>query len=150
VIAPVRPIRCLGSSGPGVAPMGNAMRRTAIAVLLLVLAALLFAPFVVGVAFIAVLAALVAGVFLLVGRRLRRKGDSLVPWLVSLGISAVITTPQIALEGHYKHIGGRVFAGVLWWLVLAALLRLAIFVADYFRKRFSEHEPHMLPSDDET
>lgn len=96
------------------------MRRSAAAILLLVLAALLFAPFVVGAVFIAVLAALVVGIFLIVGRRIRRKGDSLVPWLVSLGISAVIITPQITVEVHYKHIGARVFAGVLGWLILAA------------------------------
>jgi hypothetical protein len=118
------------------------MRRSATAILLLVLAALLFAPFVVGAVFIAVLAALVVGIFLVVGRQIRRKGDSLVPWLVSLGISAVIITPQIALEGHYKHIGARVFAGVLGWLILAAVLRLAILIADYCRKRFGNMGSH--------
>lgn len=122
--------------------MELAMRRSAAAILLLVLAALLFAPFVVGGVFIAVLAALVVGVLVVVGKRIRRKGDSLVPWLVSLGISAVITTPQIALEGHYKHIGARVFAGVLGWLMLAALLRLAILMADYCRKRFGRMRSH--------
>jgi uncharacterized protein YqfA (UPF0365 family) len=118
------------------------MRRIAVAILLLFLAALLFAPFVVGAVFIAVLAALVVGVFVVVGKRIRRKGDSLVPWLVSLGISAVITTPQIALESHYKHIGAHVFAGVLGWLMLAALLRLAILMADYCRKRFGSMGSH--------
>jgi hypothetical protein len=45
-------------------------------------------------------------------------------------VSAVIATPQIAL-GHYKYAAG----GVFWWLILATLLRLVIFLADYLRSR---------------
>ncbi len=110
------------------------MRRVATAVIPLALALLLVAPFVRGAVFIAVLVALTITIFVLVGRRIRRSGASPVPWVVSLGVSAVITTPQIAL-GHYMHAAGAAFGGVLWWLILAALLRLVIFLADYLRSR---------------
>ncbi len=110
------------------------MRRVATAVVPLALALLLVTPFVRGAVFIAVLAALTITIFVLVGRRIRRSGASPIPWVVSLGVSAVVTTPQIAL-GHYKHAAGAVFGGVFWWLILAALLRLVIFLADYLRSR---------------
>ena len=43
-------------------------------------------------------------------------------------------TPQMAVA-HYKHPAWGALFGVVWWLVLAALLRLVIFLADYFRNR---------------
>ncbi len=110
------------------------MRRVTTAVILLVLALLLVTPFVRGIVFTAALSALAVSIVVLVGRRIRRSGASPIPWVVSLGVSAVITPPQIAF-GHYKHVAFAVFVGVVWWLILAALLRLVIFLADYLRGR---------------
>jgi hypothetical protein len=97
---------------------------------------LLVEPFVRGLLFIAVLAALTVTLFVVAGRRIRRSGASLVPWLVALAVGVVTTAPQVA-TAHYKHVGGGVFAGVFWSLVAAVYLRLVIFLADYFRRRRS-------------
>jgi hypothetical protein len=61
---------------------------------------------------------------------------TLVPWSVSLAVSAVVIVPQLATE-HYRRVGAQVFAGLIWWVILAALLRLVIFLADYFRQRLN-------------
>jgi hypothetical protein len=110
------------------------MRRAATAIILIALALLLVAPFVRGLVFITVLATLTITILVVAGRRIRRSGASLVPWLVSLVVGVVTTTPQVA-TAHYKHIAGGVFAGVLWSLVVAVYLRFVIFLADYFRRR---------------
>lgn len=112
------------------------MRRAATAIVLIALALLLVAPFVRGPLFIAVLAALTVTILVVAGRRIRRSGASLVPWLVSLVVGVVTTTPQVA-TAHYRHVSGGVFAGVFWSLLVAVYLRLVIFLADYFRKRRS-------------
>jgi uncharacterized protein YqfA (UPF0365 family) len=109
------------------------MRRAATAIVLIALALLLFAPFVRGAVFITVLAALTISILVVAGRRVRRAGASLVPWLVALAIGVVTTTPQVA-TAHYKHVAGGVFAGVFWSLLVALYLRFVIFLADYFRR----------------
>ena len=108
------------------------MRRAATIIFPIALVLLLLAPFVRGLVFIAVLGVLTVTILTVAGTRIRRNEASPVPWLVSLGVSAVTTTPQVA-TGHYKHAAGAVFAGVFWWLVLAVFLRFVIFLADYFR-----------------
>jgi hypothetical protein len=117
------------------------MRRAAIAIVLIALALLLIAPFVRGLVFVAVLAALTTAIVVVVGRRIRRSGASLVPWLVSLVVGVVTTTPQVA-TAHYKHVAGGVFAGVFWSLLVAVYLRFVIFLADYFRRRRGEPGAH--------
>jgi hypothetical protein len=82
-----------------------------------------------------VLAAFLRLVIFLV-RRVGRNRMALVPWAVSLVVSAVVMVPQLVTE-HYKSAGVQVFAGLIWWVILAALLRLVIFLADYFRKRLN-------------
>jgi hypothetical protein len=49
-------------------------------------------------------------------------------------MSAVTIVPQVAVA-HYKHAVTGVITAILWWLVLASFLRLAIFLADYYRTR---------------
>jgi hypothetical protein len=83
-----------------------------------------------------VLAAFFRLVAFLVGR-VGRVRMTLVPWAVSLTVSAVVIVPQLVTE-HYRRVGAHVFAGLIWWVILAALLRLVIFLADYFRQRLNE------------
>jgi len=49
----------------------------------------------------------------------------------------VVTVPQTA-AAHYKHVARGVFGGGFWWIVLAAFLRLVIFLSDYFRRSRDE------------
>jgi hypothetical protein len=119
------------------------MRRAAPVVVVLTVAALLLlvgAP-----AFAAIVFAVLLGVIVLIGvavarhvpRWRRRDPLARVSWLVSLIVSAVITVPQLALA-HYRHAVAGVIGGVLWWLVLALVLRFVIFLADYFRRRVND------------
>jgi hypothetical protein len=95
---------------------------------------LVSAPFVRGLALIVWALALVGVVLVALAKWIQRKQTSPVPWVVSLVISAITTTPQFVF-GHYRHLAGRMSTGLLYWLVLAAFLRLVIFLADYFRNR---------------
>lgn len=120
-----------------IAPMAHWMRATKTAVVLIALIAVGFvlaAPLVRGLVLIALLLTIIAAIFLAVGRRVRRNRSSFVPWVVSLVVSAVVTVPQLAME-HYKSLIAHVLFGLIWWVVLAAILRLVIFLADYFRRR---------------
>jgi hypothetical protein len=101
---------------------------------MIAMALLLGAPFVTGAVFIVLLVALTVAIFTLAGRRIRRSGASLTPWIVSLVIGAVVTVPQVAVR-HYKHVGAGVFAAIVGMLMLALLLRFVVFVVDYFRTR---------------
>ena len=87
-------------------------------------------------------AVVVIGLLLVFGlpalvRSVMRSRSSRICWLVSLAVSAVIIAPQLAL-GHYKRAAAAAFGGVIEWLFLAAVLRLVIFLADYFRRRSSK------------
>jgi O-antigen/teichoic acid export membrane protein len=119
------------------------MRRAATAMILIAMALLLGAPFVTGVVFIVLLVALTATIFTLAGRRIRRGGGSLTPWVVSLVIGAIVTVPQTAVH-QYKHVGAGVFAAIVGTLMLALLLRFVIFVVDYLRKRQSRRVEHQV------
>jgi cell shape-determining protein MreD len=89
-----------------------------------------------GAALISCVIALLVAAAVGVARRAKRTGQSLVPWLVSLALAAVVVVPQLALRNnHYKHLGAFVVDCILSWLLLAALLRFAIFLTDYFRRR---------------
>ena len=67
-------------------------------------------------------------------KRFRQEGASRVPWGVSLVVSAVVTAPQFGLA-HFKHAWAGLITGILWWLSLAAFLRLVIFLTDFLRRR---------------
>lgn len=95
---------------------------------------LVSAPFVRGLVLIVWALALVGVVLVALAKWIRRKQTSPVPWVVSLVVSAITTTPQF-IFAHYKHLAGRVSTGLLYWLVVAAFLRLVIFLADYFRNQ---------------
>jgi hypothetical protein len=86
----------------------------------------------VGVVAIAVVVALPVALFL---RFAPRSRGELVAWTVSLVVSAVMTTPSFVLQdAHHKRLF-YVAVAIAEWLLLAAILRLVIFLADYFRKR---------------
>jgi cytochrome c biogenesis factor len=91
-------------------------------------------PFVRGLVLIFLALVLVVVVLVALARWIQRKRTSSVPWVVSLVVSAITTTPQF-IFGHHRHLAARTSTGVLYWLVVAALLRLVIFLADYFRNR---------------
>lgn len=110
------------------------MRRATTAVVLITGALLLGTQFVRGAVFITLLVALTATILLLAGRHVRRSGASLIPWAVSIAVSAVVTVPQAAVR-HHRHVGSGVFATVVGTLLLAALLRFVVFLVDYFRQR---------------
>jgi hypothetical protein len=82
--------------------------------------------------------ALAASVRLVIAgaRRVIRTRGALVSWIVSLSVSAIVLVPQLVLE-HHRSDSARVFIGIGWWLILAALLRFVIFLADYFRRRLN-------------
>jgi hypothetical protein len=92
------------------------------------------APFVRGLVLVVWALALVGVVLVAVAKWIQRKRTSPVPWVVSLVVSAITTTPQF-IYAHYRHLAERVSTGLLYWLVVAAFLRLVIFLADYFRSR---------------
>jgi cytochrome bd-type quinol oxidase subunit 2 len=50
-------------------------------------------------------------------------------WLATLIISAMIVVPQLITES-YSHLLSHILFGLLWWLVLAAFLRVVIFYTD--------------------
>jgi predicted membrane channel-forming protein YqfA (hemolysin III family) len=104
------------------------------AVIAIALVFLVSAPFVRGLVLIAWAIALVGVVLVALAKWIQRKRTSPVPWVVSLVVSAITTAPQFVFA-HYRHFAGRMSSGVLYWLVVAAFLRLVIFLADYFRNR---------------
>jgi hypothetical protein len=114
--------------------MHKPMRRVAIAIALAVLA--LLTPFVGAAAFIAALAGLTVALLLTAARRLRRRGTSRAPWVVSLAVSAVVELPQVLLQRWSERHSAVAVAVVcvLYVLILAAVLRFVIFLADYFRR----------------
>ncbi len=67
-------------------------------------------------------------------RSAARSRSSRICWLVSLVVSALVLTPQLAVA-HYKDAAAGVVGGVFWWLLLACLLRLVVFLADFFRSK---------------
>lgn len=71
------------------------MRRAVMAIVLIALALPLVAPFVRGLVFIAVLAALTVTVLVVAGRRIRRSGASMVPWVVSLVVGVVKVSAEM-------------------------------------------------------
>jgi drug/metabolite transporter (DMT)-like permease len=95
---------------------------------------LVSAPFVRGLVLAIWALALVGVVLVVLAKWIQRKQTSPVPWVVSLVVSAITTTPQF-IFGHHRHLAARISTGVLYWLVVAAFLRLVIFLADYFRNR---------------
>jgi hypothetical protein len=95
---------------------------------------LVSAPFVRGLVLVFWALALVGVVLVALGKWIQRKQISPVPWVVSLVISAITTTPQFVF-GQHRHLAARVSTTVIYWLVVAAFLRLVIFLADYFRNR---------------
>jgi hypothetical protein len=94
-------------------------------------------PFVRGFVLIIWALVLASVVLVALAKWTRRRRSSPVPWVVSLAVSAITTTPQFVFA-QYKHLASRVSGGLLYWLVGAAFLRLVIFLADYFRNR-SDH-----------
>lgn len=57
------------------------------------------------------------------------------PWAVALVISGVIILPQFLLENHKGSTAFLAAFGVAYWLLLAAIFRLVVFLADRFRRR---------------
>jgi hypothetical protein len=118
-------------------PMSLTMRsltRPFAAVIGIAFVFLVSAPFVRGLVLIIWALALVGVVLVALANWIRRRQSSPVPWVVSLAVSAITTTPEF-IFAHYRHLAGRVSGGLLYWLVGAAFLRLVIFLADYFRNR---------------
>jgi hypothetical protein len=110
------------------------MRRAAIAAVAVGIVLLLAPSYVLGLTLLGVLVALPLGAIALVGRRVRRGETISVPWMVSLVLSALITAPEVALA-RYRSADAEIISGFVWWLSLTAILRLAIFLADYIRRR---------------
>jgi hypothetical protein len=110
------------------------MRRAAIAAVAVGIVLLLAPSYVLGLTLLGVLVALPLGAIALVGRRVRRGETISVPWMVSLVLSALITAPEAALA-RYRSADAEIISGFVWWLSLTAILRLAIFLADYIRRR---------------
>jgi hypothetical protein len=111
------------------------VRRYGIPIVVVLCGLLLLVPHVAGVLFLVILAAVLVGVPVLVGTRIRHKGGSLAPWMVSLVVSGVTVAAQAPFEAKYKHLAAHVPGNVVSWLLFAALLRFTIFLADLFRNR---------------
>jgi hypothetical protein len=108
--------------------------RTVVAVGGIAFVLLVSAPFVRGIVLAIWALALVGVVLVLLAKWMQRRHTSPVPWVVSLVVSAITTAPQFVFA-HYRHFAARISTGLLYWLVVAAFLRLVIFLADYFRNR---------------
>ena len=78
--------------------MAYLMRASAIAVVLVAVGFILAPPLVRGLILIALLLAIIAAIFLAIGRRIRRNGSSLVPWATALVGSAAITVPLLVAK----------------------------------------------------
>jgi hypothetical protein len=92
------------------------MRRSTTAIVVIAVG-FLVAPLVRGLVLIAWLAALVVAMLLVMAKSAGRKRVSLVLWVVSLVVSAVVTAPQLVTE-RYGALAAHVFAGLVWWAAL--------------------------------
>jgi hypothetical protein len=112
-----------------------AATRVALAIALMAVAIFLAGPPVHGLVVVGLLLAFLIAAFIVVsGLGPTWRGSPLTAWVASFAVSAVIVVPELVTE-PWSGVAREVIWGVVWWAVLAAYLRLLIFLADYFRKR---------------
>jgi membrane protease YdiL (CAAX protease family) len=91
-------------------------------------------------------ALILAGLVIVAVRRLRAKRLAWIPWVVSLLTSAAIVIPALT-AGHPRHGDSRIAAGLISWLLFAAVLRGMLALGAYLR-RAARRLPDSQPADE--